>query len=317
MAVKLTGLTFLGFGVETTQGTPETPTGFMPIRQPKPQDVLKYVPDTGNRGYAAQTYGEYLGVVSSTYDFDGDFYPTSTVNLLANVMGTDTVTGTAVPYTHTLTLAATPGTLTVSDYYVAGFRQWPGVKVEKLAIKFTPDAGVTYTATCLGWPSVSGTAPTTWTFATQPFFLGWEAALTLNNVSTLSLTEATITIARQKSEVLFSAQNSNAPFDTFVGLMEATWDLTFYMEADTQYVLALTEQQIPVQLAFTIPGSGGDTLTFTSSAVQFTKPTIVRSQEYVEVTLSGTGIYNATDHGPIQAVATNSVATAFTTTSSN
>ncbi|MHB1681590.1 MAG: phage tail tube protein [Bacilli bacterium] len=316
MPVKLTSLSYLGLAVETVLGTAVAPTAFIPIRKFTPQDTPTYVPDTGFRGQPVDTFGEYLGVISSTYALDGDVYPTSFGTLLANLFGVDTVTGTAAPYTHTLTTAAVPGSLTLSDYYVAGYRQWPGQKVEKLSLKFTPQAGLTHTTNLLGWPSATGTVPASETFGTNPFFLGWEASLTIAGVANPKLASFTLDLQRMKSAAVFSAQNSQKPFDIFVGPMAADWTLEYYMEDDTEYSTALVQGSQAVSVTLTQAGSG-NSITFTSSAVQWVKPTIDRAGEYVLVSLDGKAIYNATDAGVAQAKIVNAIGTAYTTTAAS
>lgn len=316
MPVKLTSLSYLGLAVETTLGTPVAPTGFIPIRKFTPQDNPTYVEDIGYRGQPVDTFGEYLGVIDSTYTVDGDVYPTSFGTLLANFFGMDTVTGAAAPYTHTLTAAAVPGSLTLSDYYVAGFRQWPGQKVEKMSLKFTPQSGLTHTTNLIGWPSATGTAPGSLTFGTNPFYLGWEASLTLGGTANPKLASLTLDLQRTKSATVFSARNSQNPFDTFVGPMAAAWTVEFYMADDTEYTLALSQSLQAVAVTLAQAGSG-DSLTLKSSAVQWVKPTIDRAGEYVLVSLQGKAVYNATDAGVAQAVLVNSVGTPYTTTAAS
>lgn len=317
MAVKLTSLSYLGMAVETTLGTPVASTGFIPVRGFKPQDVLKYIDDVGKRGFPVDRYGAYLGPTSSEYEIDGDFYPTSGGNLLASVFGTDTVSGVSPgPYTHTFTVNPTPGSITFGDYYVAGYRQWAGQKVDKLSLKFTPEAGLSYTAHSIGFPSVTATAPSSETFGTNPYLLGWEAALTIDGTADSALDNFTIDLNRLNSEALFSAQNSQKPFDVFVGEMSADMTLGFYMEADTEYAYALSQGTHAVVVTVTQGGSG-DVLTLQASKVQFTRPTIDRAGKYVRVTLQGEALYNATDSGVALAKLQNAVATAYTTTSAS
>lgn len=316
MPVKLTALSYLGLATEATLGTPVAPTAFIPIRTFKPADKPKYVPDEGFRGLPVQTFGNYLGPISSTYDVDGDVFPTSFGTLIANLLGMDTVSGTATPYTHKFQAAATPGSLTLSDYYVAGFRQWAGMKVEKCTIKFTPQAGLTHSTSLLGFPSVTGTAPTTQTYAQNPFFLGWEAAVTINGTADSTLMSMSLDIQRVKSESIFAATNSQKPVDTFVGPLEVNWDLEFYMESDTEYLYALTEGGIPVSVTLTQPGTNYS-IEFTSSSVQFTEPTIDRSKDYVVVQLKGVANYSATDAGNLAVTLINGVSSSYTTTAAS
>lgn len=315
MPAKLTALSHLGLAVETTEGTVVPATAWAPVLTQKPQDLPKFIPDEGLRGQPVMTYGEYLGPKSATYDMTGDFFPLSGGNLLAAMWGVDTVTGTASPYTHTFSLAATPPSYTLSDYYVAGARQWPGSRLTGLTIKFTPDAGVTYTAKWLAWPSATYTVETT-TYETTPFLLGWEAALTLAGSSDPVLESLTLDLTRAKSQSLFAANNTQNPYNTFVGPMQAKWTLGFYMQGDTEYAYALSQATQTVSVAITEPSSG-PVLTLSSHAVQFTKPTIDRGKEYVLVDISGEAVYNSTDAGVATAVLQNSISTAYSTTAAS
>ncbi|WDL96946.1 phage tail tube protein [Alicyclobacillus sp. ALC3] len=316
MPAKLTSLSYLGLAVEATLGTPVAPTGFIPVKSFKPQDTPQYVADQGYRGQPVKVFGEYLGTMSSTYEIDGDAYPSSFGSILGAIFGGETVTGTTQPYTHTFKVAATPGSLTLSDYYVAGFRQWAGAKCDKLTVKFTPDAGLTYTAHFIGFGSVTGTAPVSQTFGTSPFFLGWEAALNIDGTANVKLDSFSVDIARAGSKALFSAANSQTPWDIFVGEMTADWDLSFYMEDDSEYTYALAEGKHIVSVTLTQP-STNYTCNFTSSAVQWTKPTIDRGKEFVAVSISGSAVNNATDSGVITAALTNDTSTAQTTTAAS
>jgi hypothetical protein len=309
--VYLTPLSAFGLAVEATPGTPVAATGFAPITKFGPQDAPTYVPDEGYRGYPVKEFGEYLGVESSEYDVEGYAYPSSFGNFLAAIFGQDTVTGSAAPYTHTFTLTGTGAvpSYTLSDYYVVNTRQWPGCREDKLSIKFTPEAGVTYTAHWIGWPSVTATKPTP-SFGTNPFFLGWEATASLAGAQDAALSSFSVSIARDASKPLFSAAASQNPYSVFVGPMTADWDMEFYMQSDTEYGYAM--QQGTQAVSVTLTQSAGLSLELLSSAVQWTKPTIDRSKDYVIVHLTGKAVYNSTDQGVMQAVLKNSVSTAYT-----
>jgi hypothetical protein len=311
---QLTALSHLGFAVETTLGTPVAATGWVPVTRLRPQDVPQYVPDTGYRGRPFQTYGQYLAVKSSTYDVDGFLYPQSGGNLLCAVTGTDTVSGTASPYTHTFSFAQVPPSYTVSDTYLgeAGVgRQWPGSRCHRLQLKFTPEAGLSYTASFIGFPSVSYTPETT-TFGVDPFFLGWEAALSFGGVQDANLSSFSLDIQRVGSKPLWSAANTQSPYDIFIGEAKALWDLEFYMLSDSEYAYALSQGVVATSVTLTQPGTGYS-LELISSALQFTKPTINRSGKWVLVQITGEAVYNATDAGILQVILKNGVSTSYST----
>ncbi len=316
MPAKLTALSHLGLAIETTPGTPVPSTGWVPVLTFKPQDVLKYLEDTGYRGQPVEDYGEYLGVTSSTYEIDGDCFPGSIGNFLEAILGgLDTVTGSVAPYTHSIATAASGPSYTISDYYVAGARQWPGSRCERLQLKFSAEAGMTYVASFLGWPSATYTAETTFTYGTNPFFLGWEAAISLAGTPDANLESFTLDLQRVKSAALFSAADSRTPYDILQGPLKASWTASFYMADDSEYIPALS--QATQAVVVTVTQSTGEVLTLTSSAVQWTKPTINRGKDYVMVDVDGEAIYNSTDKSVIQAVLKNSVSTAYSTQASS
>ena len=88
------------------------------------------------------------------------------------------------------------------------------------------------------------------------------------------------------------------------------------MEGDTEYDYAMVQGSKAVSVTLTQPGTSYS-LNFTSSAVQFTEPTIDRSKEFVGVTLKGSGIYNATDSSVVAATLINSVSAAYSTTAAS
>lgn len=315
-SAKLTSLSYMGLAVETTLGTAVAPTGFLPLTSFKPADDPTYIADDGMRGTAFNMYGQYAGVRSSTYSMDGMVFPTSFGNVLATIFGLDTVVGSAAPYTHTFSVVSPGPSLTLSDYYVAGFRQFAGARCDKLSIKFTPDAGVSFTSDFLGFLSATGSEPSSKTFGAVPFFRGWQASITIDGSTDTQLESCTIDITRDKSKALFASNNSQNPFDVFLGPFDATYSLSFYMENDTEYAYALSQGTHVVVITFT-DATSGDSLKFTSSAVQFMKPSINRGQAYVAVDLQGTATYNATDSGVIVPILVNGVSTAYTTISAS
>lgn len=310
----LTALSHLGLAIEVTPGTPVTATAWVPIPMGgfKPQDVLKYVPDEGFRGQPTEVFGQYLGVTSSTYDVDGMLFPLSGGNFFAAIFGADTVTGTT-DVTHSFKLASDGSvpSYTISDYYVAGARQWPGCKLEKLVIKFTPEAGVSYTANWLGWPSATYTTSTQ-TFESEAFFLGWQGAISLAGTADANLSSLTLTLTRQKSAALFSAADSQSPYDIFVGPMTADWDVEYFMGDDSEYTPALTQATQAVVATIT-QTTGSAVLTLTSNAVQWTQPTINRAKDYILVSVKGSGVYNSTDGGPVAVTLLNTISTSYAT----
>lgn len=314
---QLTSLTHLGLGIESTDGTAVVATAWVPGMRYRPQDLPQYIPDTGLRGTANQLYGMYLGTKHSTYSLEGMAYPLSLGNFLAAVFGADAITGTT-DITHTFTVADTVPSYTLSDTYLgqAGVgRQWPGSKCNRLQLKFTPEAGLSYTASFIGWPSATYTPETT-TFETDDFFLGWQGAVTFGGTADAALSSFAVDIQRVGSKPVFSAADTQTPYDIFIGEAKATVQMEFYMSADTEYAYALSEGTETTVVTVTQNASSAK-LTLQMTDLQFTKPTINRGQKYVTVELSGEPVYNSTDSGMMEAALLNTITTAYTSQASS
>ncbi len=314
--VQLAAKSHLGLGIETTLGTAVAATGWVPVMRYGPGFVPTFVEDTGARGTVYETYGEILATDHSTYTMGGMLYPGSGGNLLAAVTGLDTVTGTS-PYTHTFAFQDTPKSVTISDTYlnaqgISVGRQFPGSRCRRLQLKFTPTTGLSYTADFIGFPSATYT-PETPTFGTDDYFIGSGGAITFGGTSDAALSSFSLDIQRTNSEPVFSAQNSQTPYDIFMGRVRVDWDLEFYMSSDAEIAYALS-QATEVTAATVTQAGTGDVLTLTSSGLQFTKPVINRSlTKWVIARISGRAVYNATDSGVLQMTLKNAVSTSYTT----
>lgn len=103
-------------------------------------------------------YGEakYVGAI------DGPLFPSNGIQLLTYSIGTDVVTGTVAPYTHTISQANTLASLTV-EKNIGGFQslQFAGCRVGKTVIKCpTGDQAATITADVTGQSVATLSSPT-------------------------------------------------------------------------------------------------------------------------------------------------------------
>jgi hypothetical protein len=238
----LSALTHLGIGKETTWGTPATTFKYIPVKSPKIENVVKYIADSGIRGALAKTYGQYQGPISATFDYSGDFFPDVLGLLLLNVLGTDTVTGTAAPYTHKFTLALTqPPSLTINDFDGVDEKQIAGARISELDIKFTPEAGVTWQAKGNGkqYTVVSTTTPS---YSTAVPFLGWEAALTIGGTTNTKMISFDTAIKRAQ-QVLFTSSGNQNPYTIVDGVMDVTGKMTLVMEDDSDLTHLIANDQ--------------------------------------------------------------------------
>ena len=94
---------YLGFGFETTKGTGVAPTKFVPyveaIDFAHGQDMTQ-VREGGDGPYVARTVKNFYG---PSHRFAVALRPDLTAAVYAALLGDDTVTGAADPWTHTIT----------------------------------------------------------------------------------------------------------------------------------------------------------------------------------------------------------------------
>ncbi len=253
----------------------------------------------------ADNFAVYEGLNSATYGWDGDFYPDLCPFLFLMLFGQDTVTGTT-NYTHKFQLAAAqPPGYTLSDFNVINERQFAGAMLEQLDLKFAVDGGLEYSAKTSSKSSVVATT-TTPTFGTVLPLLGWQAALTIAGVANTDLIGFDMSIKR-KSNIITTAQNTQAPKSIVLGPMSVTGKMTFAVEDDTEIGYYLNNTQPAVVI--TLTQSANVVLTLQMSKCVMKKAAYSRSKDYVELDVNYEAVYNATDGGPMLAQVLNQIAT--------
>lgn len=299
----LSSLSFLGFAVETTPGTAVPATKFVPIKSFKAEDDIKRILDDGRRGVLAKDFGMYAGTASATLEYEGMMYPDMPGYFIKAIMGNDTVNGTG-PYTHSFTLSnSMPPTLTITDYEVAGARQYAYGVVEEFGLKWASDGDVTYNVKMQAQASTVVTTPTS-TFTNAQPFLGWQAGLTINGATNYNMVSGELTLKREVKPT-YGANNTQQFTRMNVGPLEVSGKMTFEIVDYTEHQLYLNNTQQPVVITFT---QGSNILTLQMSQCGIEKSVIDRSQEMVRADVSFRGLYNATDNGPIKITLQNNIA---------
>lgn len=313
----LSALTRLGLAKETTEGTPVNPTAWLPVRNPKPEDVVEWVEDNAFRGVPAETFGLYQGPIYSTYDAEGDFFPDVGGHLLMAILGVDTVTGTS-PYQHAFTLLQTsqPPSYTLTDLDGIAQRQYPGNRLTSLELKYAdPKGALTWSAKWMGWPSSTTAGPFTPSFPANQPVLGWEFTAQLGGSADTRLMGFTLTLTR-KGEPLWTATGTQKPKTVFVAPLKAEVKATFIMEDETELQHLLSADMPALVLTGTQPaGAGGASLMIQMSKLQFRKATRNRSKDYVLLDVEAEAVANTSDAasgvGPVKIVLTNAQSAAY------
>ena len=306
MAVQPSVKSYLGLALETTKGTAVAATDYVPITQStfKPADIIAPLLDNGLRGSMVENYNYVQGRKHSTVDFGGLAFADTIGYWLAGVLGDVTTTGSTAPYTHAIALKnsvgsagdAQPKALTITDYYSANIRQFPGCQVNEVILNFNADGMLDYTTKLTGYPSATSSAPTP-SFSTVVPTQVWTGTVTIGGSSIAVGQTGTLTLAR-KAEPIFGIANTASPYSVFLGALTVTGKITFIMEDDTELTRYLNNTQPAITFNWAQgAGATATQIAFTATKSAYTVAMVERGKDYVEVTVDFESLGNTTDAG--------------------
>lgn len=304
---------FVGFGKETTRGTAVAPTLFTPATDFKPEDVRNYVSDTGIRGSYVESYNEIPTQGWATYEFSGPVYVDTIGAILKGLLGDETVSGTA-PYTHVFSVlnSGQPPSFTVTDYNGFNARQFPGAQFSSLEMKFDASGLLECTAKATAMPSTTTTKPAQ-TFSAVAAKPGYTGVVTIAGTQTGLVESGTLTIARKVDPIL-AVNGTQSPKQIWGEAVSFSGSLTIIYEDDTFLTPMLSGTQQTLDVVF---GSTPASLQVHGSQALFTKATVERSKDWVELAVDFTGVANTTDAGasggysPVKATLINAVTAVY------
>ena len=297
---------YLGIAKETTKGTAVAATNFIPFTMNsfKPVDVIDPLYDEGLRGSMAQTYNYLQGRKHTTLELGGPVFADTIGYFIGGILGDVTTTGASAPYTHAIALEnaisssgdAQPTSFTITDFYSANTRQYPGAQVTDFNLTFNADGMLEYTTKLMAFPSATTTAPTP-SFSTVLPTQVWTGTVTIGGSAVGYTRTADLTITR-KSDAIFGISNTQSPYQIFLGALSTSGKATFVMQDDTELTRYITNTQPSITFNFaTGTGSTATQVSFTLTKGAYTAAAIERNTDYVEVTVDFTGIANTTDVG--------------------
>lgn len=306
MTVQNTARSYLGIAKEVTKGTPVAPTNFIPVMASKlkPADVIGELYDEGLRGSLVKDYNYIQGRSNSTYDFGGSVFADTFGYIVAGVLGDVTTTGGTAPYTHSISLKnatsvgadAQPTAFTLTDYYAANVRAYPGIQFHDCSLKFTADGLLEYDAKGTGWLSQTASTPTPSFSSVLPTPV-WQGSVSVGGTTLSNAIDGNIDMKRDVTPI-FGLATTRDPYQVFVGSLETTGKITFVMENNDQLVNYLTN----VQPAITFNWSQGTGATatqvqFTTTKGAYTAAMIDRSKDFVQIEININAMGNTTDAG--------------------
>lgn len=324
MSVQNTHRSYLGIAKETTRGTAVPPTAFIPVLASslKPVDLYGALYDEGLRGSMVKNYNYIQGRANSTFDFGGAVFADTVGWAITGVLGEDVVSGSA-PYVHTISLEnnstaaadAQPTSYTLTDFYSANVRAYPGTMIHDFSLKFSAEGLLEYDAKGTGWISATASTPTP-SFSTVLPTPVWTGTVSVGGSQISNSVSGSLDMKRPVTPI-FGISNTQNPFQVFLGALEVTGKVTFVMEADTELTRYLTNTQ--PALVFNWTQGTGATLTQVQATLTkgaYVAAAIERSKEYVEITVDINALGNLTDSGtvgysPIKWVIKNAITTSY------
>jgi hypothetical protein len=306
MSVQQSVRSYLGIAKEVTKGTIVAPTDFIPVAKDsiKPVDVVDPLYDTGLRGSNVVNYAYLQGRTRSTFDFGGAVFADTVGYAIAGLLGSVTTTGASAPYTHTISLKNSlvsgaddqPISYTLTDFYAADVRSYPGCQFSDFSLKFNADGMLEYDTKTTGWAS-SAVADPTPTFSTLLPTVVWRGAVSIGGATVSDAMTGNIDMTRSVTPV-YGISNTQNPFQVFLGPLEVTGKITFIMEDDTELTRFLNNTQPAIVLNWAY-GSGASAVQIqaTISKGAYTAAVIERGEDYVQVSIDLNGQGNTTDAG--------------------
>lgn len=306
MSVQNSVRSYIGIAKEVTKGTPVAPTDYLLVQgdSVKPADIIDPLYDKGLRGSLVENYNYIPGRTRSTYDFSSSAFPDQIGYALTGLMGSVTTTGASAPFTHTISLKnsataaadAQPLSYTITDFYAAAVRAYPGVQFTDFSLKFNADGLLEYDAKTTGWISAAAATPTP-TFSTILPTPVWAGTVSIGGSTVSNAVSGNIDMKRPVTPV-YGISNTQNPFNVFVGALETTGKITFAMENDTELTRYLTNTQPAIVLNWA-QGAGATATQIQATITKgaYTAAVIERGQDYVQISVDINAQGNTTDVG--------------------
>ena len=306
MAVQASVRSYLGIAKEATKGTPVAATDFIPVAKDslKPVDIIDPLYDQGLRGSNVLNYNYIPGRKRSTVDFGGAVFADTIGYALAGVLGSVATTGSSAPYTHTISLFNSttsnvdvqPISYTLTDFYAANVRQYPGCQFSDFSLRFNADGMLEYDTKTTGFSSTTTADPTP-SFSTLLPTPVWRGTVSIGGGAVSTAMTGNIDMVRPVTPI-YGISNTQDPYQVFLGPLEVTGKFTFIMENDTELTRFLSNTQPAIVLNWAY-GAGASAVQIQATLTKgaYTAAVIERGEDFVQVSVDINAQSNTTDAG--------------------
>lgn len=306
MAVQNSVRSYLGIALESVKGTVVAPTEFIPTMKDKlkPVDIIDPLYDEGLRGSLVKNYNYIQGRTRSTVDFGGSVFIDTAGWAIAGLLGSETVTGSG-DFVHTISLKnasavgadAQPPSYTLTDFYAANVRSYPGCQFSDFSLKFNADGMLEYDAKSTGWSSSVVSTPTP-SFSTVLPTPVWRGTVSVGGSLLATAMTGNIDMKRPATPI-YGISATQDPYQVFLGPLEVTGKITFVMDNDSQLLNFLNNTQPSLEFVWNY-GSGADELAIVANLAKgaYTTGVIERGDDFVKVTVDINAQSTTADAGP-------------------
>lgn len=246
-----------GLAKEVTFGTPVTASTFLPMTgntmENEPgwfsPELMMAVRD--KQVFNLQGEAKFAGAI------EGPLFPSNAMELIASAIGTDSVAGTASPYTHTISQANTLSSLTI-EKNIGGYQslQFAGSRVSKLSFKApVGNEPVSISADMMAQSAAILTSPTAVSITNELPYTFAEASLTFATHARADVTNVQLDIDNGLKETYTYSGQHGPSFLTPASLhVSGTVDVVWSSLNDStygDYTLLANQTQAALVLAFT------------------------------------------------------------------
>lgn len=296
--------TVFGIAPETQPptGAPAS-TGFLyvPVTKFDPKPIVAKLADTGWRGSMVDAYDQQNGPVSSQLDVAGDFFPDTGPIHLAAILGDVVTTGSSAPFTHSMSLQnggnGQPWSYTLQESDAIQPLAYADARCTELKLSYDASKLLTYDATYLAWLGATLAAPTT-SYSTLAPQAAWTAQASIGGSTVATVETAEIDIKRDNSELIYTLQNVQSPYEVHVGPIVITTKLMVVAKDTSPYTDFVANNLDALTLNFTT-GAGAALVQcqLQMSKHRYTAVQKDRSKSYIQWSIEGKAFGNTTDAG--------------------
>lgn len=308
----------MGLKKETSFGTPAVADTFLPMTGCTIEsDPGYFSPELMMNTRDLHVYNLY-GEAKYTGAIDGPLFPSNAIELLVAAIGTDAVTGTTSPYTHTISQANSLPSLTV-EKNIGAFQslQFAGCRVGKFTLKVpTGNEAAMITAEVSGQSATVLDTPTAVSITNESPFVFAEAAASIFGTARTEAHNVEFNIDNGLKETYTYSGAHGPSFITPVtvsasGALDVVWD-----SLDDATYGDYTKMENGTLGAFSItlthPGTGGYSVQLTAPQVAYSKySNDLKVSDVVLASLTWEATKHLVDGYTVQAIVLNGVSTAY------